>query len=153
MNRLLVGGLLTLILLALYLYALVIALGDAARCVPISPDKTCTLQPNVALVLETVGALIAAVVISQLSVTRPGEPLGARLVGTEIPTGQLQVSNVVAAAYVITWIAAGVALIVVGWFQHPDVPEVVSAGKEWLGFAIAAGYAYFGVSPPTLPKP
>lgn len=52
-----------------------------------------------------------------------------------------------AAVYILAWLFSGLALVILGWVQHPTVPQVVSAAKEWLDFAIAAAYAYFGISP------
>ena len=147
MNRLLIGGLLTLVLIFLYLYSLVTALLFASGCT----QDTCPLDANVAFLLQTLGGLVSAVVVSELSVTSPGEAPGARISDVAVSNVQQRASTFVASAYILVWIVSGVALIILGWIQHSHVPEVVSAGKEWLGFAMAAGYAYFGVSAPTKP--
>ena len=148
MNRLFFGGVLAIVLLGLYLYALAIALGKALSCSDIA--KGCPLDDGVALLLQTLGALVAAVVVSELSVTAPNEAPGTRIanaVGTPTARQQTTVKSLTA-LYIFAWVISGLALIVVGWIQHPGVPQVVSAAKEWLGFGIGAAYAYFGVSRP-----
>jgi hypothetical protein len=141
MSRLTVGGLLAVSLLGLYLYALIVALGLARSC----PGSCPQLPDSISLLLQTLGALVAAVVVSELAVTKPKDSPGTRI-AAELPAGQQSTAKVLVSLYILAWLASGLALIVMGWIQNPTVPQVVSAAKEWLGFAIAATYAYFGVS-------
>jgi len=113
-----------------------------------SCSSTCSLSDAVAAFLETIGALVSAVVISELSVTKPKDSPGTRLAdaGGNTP-GQKTAVKALASVYILVWLISGLALVVLGWAQHPTVPQIVSAAKEWLGFAIAAAYAYFGINP------
>lgn len=140
MNRLYVGGVIAITLLGLYAYALIIALNAARVC-----SGTCQLSEGVAFLLQTLGALVSAVVVSELAVTRPFEAPGSRI-AAGLSAKEGNAVKILAFAYILIWLLSGVYLIVMGWLQHPTVPQIVSAAKEWLGYAIAAGYAYFGIS-------
>ena len=49
--------------------------------------------------------------------------------------------------YLAVWTLAGLAAFVVG-LRHPDVLQpLTDLGQSWLGLAVAAGYAYFQISP------
>ena len=98
-------------------------------------QNTCSLSEGGSALLGTVGALVSAVVISELSVTPPAQVPGTRL-GRKGSTS----------LYILVWLLSGVALVV-GWAFYPKVPELNSTAKAWLGVAIGAAYAYFGISP------
>jgi hypothetical protein len=143
MTRLIVGGLLVFVLLGLYVFALITALGIARAC----PVAQCPLDDSArAFLLHTIGALVSAVVLSELAITKPKEAPGTHLAGA-FSTGQRTAVKLFVAIYIVAWLAGGLFLVILGWVQHPTVPEINSAAKEWLGFAVAAGYAYFGLSP------
>jgi hypothetical protein len=142
MSRLTFGGLLAYALLGLFVYVLLLALNAARHC-----SSTCSLGEGNALLLETLGALVSAVVVSELSVTKPKDAPGTRLAVAGYSAGQRTAVKTLVAIYILVWLISGMALIIVGWVQHPTVTQVMSAAKEWLGFAIAATYAYFGISP------
>lgn len=74
MKRVTFGGLLAFALLGLFVYAVVLALIVANNC-----TRTCSLNEGTAALLEAIGALVSAVVISELSVTKPNEVPGTRL--------------------------------------------------------------------------
>lgn len=58
-------------------------------------------------------------------------------------------SNVIAALYLLVWALTGFAALVVGVVLYPNaIPTVSDLGTVWLGLAVAAGYAYFGLTPP-----
>lgn len=75
MTRLNIGGVLAFTLLGLYLYAVATSLMQAVACLKTS----CPLDDGTALLLQTIGALVAAVVVSELSVTKPGDAPGAAI--------------------------------------------------------------------------
>lgn len=142
-NRLVIGGLLAIALLGLFVYGVVVALNTARAQAPVPP-----LSDGTMLILETIGALVSAVVISELAVTKPKEAPGTRLADalTEYSAGQKRAVQVLASIYILVWLISGLALLVIGLVQHPTVAQVNSAAKEWLGVAVAAAYAYFGIS-------
>jgi len=142
MNRLFFGGTLAIALLGLYIYSIIYALDFAGHCLP-----SCDLGDNgVAFLLQTIGALVSAVVVSELAVTSPTEVPGTRIADA-IPA-KANIVKWLASTYIIIWLLSGIVLVVLGWIQHPNtVPQLASAAREWLGYAIAAAYAYFGVTP------
>lgn len=50
--------------------------------------------------------------------------------------------------YLLIWVITGLAAFVVGSMQHDRVLQpLTDLGQSWLGLAVAAGYAYFGIKP------
>ena len=98
-------------------------------------------------VLTTVGGLVSALVIAQLSVTKPGQAPG---VGTYQPesTFATYTTNSVVAIYLFIWIFTGLAALVIGVMVYPESNKTISdLGTTWLGLAVSAAYAYFGINP------
>lgn len=99
-------------------------------------------------VLTTVGGLVSALVISRLSIAMPGAMPGFGAL-EDMSERVRTASNVVAALYLLVWGMTGFAALVVGVMLYPNViPTVSDLGSVWLGLAVAAGYAYFGLTPP-----
>lgn len=149
MSRLVAGGLLVISLLGLYLWAVIYAMLYAGTCQATGTPPQCTppITDFFVYFLQTVGALVSAVVVSELAVTSPGDTPGMRIAaaGSGVPAGTVKT---LASLYVLAWFVSGLALVVWVWGLHDTVPAATAAAKEWLGYAIAAGYAYFGVSAP-----
>jgi len=142
MKRVTFGGLLAFALLGLFVYAVVLALIVAHNC-----RRTCSLTEGNAALLEAIGALVSAVVISELSVTNPNEAPGTRLAARWNTDKQKTVVIALASTYIVVWLVTGLGLVILGWVLKPTVPQLASAARAWLGVAVAAAYAYFGVSP------
>ncbi|MFL5166824.1 MAG: hypothetical protein ACJ8D8_11505 [Microvirga sp.] len=90
--------------------------------------------------------LVSALVIAQLSITEPGKP---PTLGSFRPEGSAatMVTSVVA-LYLLAWIATGLAALVVGVMLYPKVNQTLAdIGSTWLGLAVSAAYAYFGLTP------
>lgn len=144
MSRLIFGGLLAFVLLGLFVYGVVVAL--SYHC-----TAPCSLPDAFTAFLETIGSLVSAVVVSELSVTKPTDPPGTRLAAAGAAAGysagQQATVKVLASIYILVWLISGLALVVFGWARNSEVAPVIAAAKQWLGFAIAAAYAYFGINP------
>jgi hypothetical protein len=145
-TRLLFGGIIALVLLALYAYALVEAIRLA-----LSPHPA-DLGSGLSYTLSTIGGLVSALVITELAITRPGDPPGVR--SLIAPANQpppapstTRTVGIIGLIYVLVWIALGVAAYVVGAMQHPEkVKALTDFGQAWVGLAVAAAYAYFGIN-------
>jgi hypothetical protein len=101
---------------------------------------------NVIWVIELVGGLVAAVVISNLAVSNPGAtPLSqVRTIATEYGEKLLQT---VVWIYIIIWLIIGTAAFYVGVIKCPDVSEALTEiGKAWLGVLAGSIYAWFGIT-------
>lgn len=142
MKRITFGGLLAFALLGLFVYAVVLALIVANNC-----TRTCSLNEGTSALLEAIGALVSAVVISELSVTKPNDAPGTRLAAAWTSPKQQTVVIALASTYIVVWLVTGLALVILGWVLKPTVPQLASAARAWLGVAVAAAYAYFGISP------
>jgi hypothetical protein len=143
--KLVFGGLVAVILLALYVYALSMAVYFAWNGTP------ALFTDGFSTTLSTVGGLVSALVIAELAITKPGEAPVSRAMsaqdGTSPAGNQKRILVLLTGAYVLLWITSGVAAYVIGVMQKPGIVEsLTSFGKSWLGLAVAAGYAYFGIN-------
>jgi hypothetical protein len=146
MNRLIFGGLIAVVLLGFYVYAVVVAI-MAVLCLvqPGCQVYTKDLNEGVITVLNLVGGLVSALVVAELAVTEPGKAPGASL-AIDIPATSKKVVAVIATLYILVWVLCGVASLVIGYLQHPNVvPALTASAKSWLGLAVAAAYSYLGV--------
>ena len=147
--RLVFGTLVAFILLGFYIYAVYVAIA-VAQCLSQTGCTTYNrgdLTGGITLVLTLVGGLISALVIGELAITKPGEAPAARMIqgGTALAEN---VVKIVAAIYIVAWLAVGVFAFVVGVMQHDGVvQQLTDLGKSWIGLVVAAAYSYFGVQP------
>lgn len=96
-------------------------------------------------VLTTVGGLVSALVVGQLGAARPGEVPG-REQRAEYSRLRRIASGTVVAIYLIVWAGVGFSSLIVGVMLYPEASSTVSdMGTVWLGLAVSAGYAYFGI--------
>ncbi len=144
------GGLIAVILLGLYTYAVI----EAVLTATCAGTPGCTEHPvsgftsGFANVLAIVGGLVSALVIAELALTKPGEAPLARVFGIGSNVKAAAVLKWVTRCYLLIWLACGAAAFVVGTMQHPDVlPALTDLGKSWLGLAVAAGASYLGITP------
>ena len=145
--KLLFGTIIVLILLILYVYTL----GWAINLALTGTNAVEELPEGVARTMATVGGLVSALVIAQLAVTDPKEPLK----GPSSPQiGFLGQANewivpFTKVVYVLVWMMLGFAAFVVGELWHPGkVSTLTTFAQAWLGLAVAAGYGFFGLEPP-----
>jgi len=143
------GGVLAVVLLGIYaaaagamIYAIVTACSMAEPC---TADLSGRFQQGYVYVLTTVGGLVSALVVAQLSVTQPGEM--PNVAGFRpISRGGRWVGGMVVIVYLVVWALVGLSSLIVGVMLYPGVISTVSdIGTVWLGLAVSAGYAYFGI--------
>jgi len=162
--KLLFGAIIAIVLLGLYAFSLLEAIGLALDHLPDAVPKPlpegATAPPvpqlgvGVSRTLATVGGLVSALVIAVLAISKPGEApaegaLAAAVAPGAAPPGDTArlVAGIISSIYVLVWIALGVAAYVVGELIAPGVvPALTDFGQAWLGLAVAAGYSYFGLS-------
>lgn len=137
------SGVLAYILLALY----VGIVGYMAFMV--AEYQTKEFTSGVTYIVTTVGGLVSALVIGKLALTPPTAPPAlttAAAVAAGSPPDPLNVGLTV--AYMVVWLLTGLAALIVGVLLYSDVNKPLAAiGTNWLGLAVAAGYAYLGVKP------
>jgi hypothetical protein len=148
MTKLVFGGLVVIILLGLYVYATVYSI-LAAMCLGSPPcgNYSTDLNEGVVTVLNLVGGLVSALVIAQLAVTEPGDAPGAGLLEVaNVADTTKKIVKVISVVYVAVWLACGLASLIVGYLQYPNVvPQLTANAKSWLGLAVAAAYSYLNV--------
>jgi hypothetical protein len=141
------GGIIAVILLGLYVHLIRVA----TLIVSCSLKPACTTYPvsmfneGMAQALSMIGGLVSALVIAELAITKPGElpAVGAlRRAGAPPPSTLLKAISLV---YVLVWIAAGFWSFVQGVYHPTILPALTTLGQAWLGLAVAAAYAYFGL--------
>ncbi len=151
MPRLILGGLIAMILLGFFVYAVVVAVMTVRCAWQINCDAFIRpLTEGVVTVLNLVGGLVSALVVAELAITTPGQLPGGRLIANGVPmTGKTQsIATGLSIAFGGVWLVCGVAALVVGYMQHPDtVTELTTFAKSWLGLAVAAAYSYLGIRP------
>jgi hypothetical protein len=101
--------------------------------------------------MNLIGGLVSALVIAELAVTEPGStPVARALVSVSATRPTLaQAGSIVIVLYLVVWVATGLAAYVVGTMWWPQALQpLTDLGQGWLGLAVAAAYAYFGISPP-----
>jgi hypothetical protein len=141
--RLIIGGILAYILLALYSGIAVYIIIKVIEC---SRDMSCgklDFHPGLIYVLTTVGGLVSALVVSRMTITTPGSDPAVFL---HFGENQPLIINVIVWCYLIIWTFTGLTALVVGVIIFPDVSKTLSdIGTTWLGIAVASGYAYFNI--------
>jgi hypothetical protein len=142
------GALIAVILLGLYVYSVIYAI-VVVNCVATpgcTTRTTADVTDGMVTALTLIGGLVSALVIAELAITKPGEAPVARVLDQNSSATTGKALKAVTLAYLLVWIAAGLAAFIVGYMQHPKVLQpLTDLGQSWLGLAVAAGYAYFGL--------
>lgn len=110
--------------------------------------KPLEFSAGVTYVVTTIGGLVSALVVAKLALTKPGEtPTLTRMV-EGVSLLRIRLSKFLAIGYLVAWLAVGLAALIVGVMVFPGSSSTLSdIGTTWLGLAVAAGYAYFGLNP------
>lgn len=146
----LVGGLVAVVLLGLYVYSVVFAIRvvnclSAEGCSHLTRDS---FTSGFAATMSTVAGLVSALVISELAITNPGDTPARRILGPDAELRDITILTIVVILYLVAWVATGVAAYVVGAMWYPGTLQpLTDLGQAWLGLAVAAAYAYFGIRP------
>ena len=139
------GGLIAVILLGIYI-RLIIAGSLLIHC----STHSCKSPPvpfndEMSFALSTIGGLVSALVIAELAITRPGQAIGARLLAANPTPGAATVVKLIAWVYVLAWVISGCWIFVITMYHPYTVPVLTSTAHAWVGLAVAAAYAYFGL--------
>jgi len=141
------GGALACILLVMYAYFAWLGIADVT-CTP-RPDcqAAVAFTSKTASALALIAGLVSALVIAELAITPPGEAPLARTLDTNVSATRKYALTGVTFAYLAVWTIVGLAALLVG-VRYDNVHQAVTdLGQSWFGFAIAAGYSYFGIDP------
>ncbi|GEM_PF-2417461 len=160
MPKLLFGSILAMILLGLYIWSIVDAI-SVVQCkeevLKHLADKNkdpqqvpiCSLfTDNMKYILNSIGALISATVVGALGASAIAEFPGRELFRKGL-TGSLQtIAGYMPSVYILFWLGCGVFTLIYGFllYDTDHEPAFTEHAKAWLGVAIAAGFAYFGIN-------
>src|SRR6185503_3947591 len=146
--KLVFGGLIAVILLGLYAYSVGFALSvvscmNTAGCSALTADS---FTAGFASTMTTVGGLVSALVIAELAITEPGKAPVARALHSHATHKATTALKWITGFYLLIWVALGLTAYVVGAMWYPEsLKPLTDLGQAWLGLAVAAGYAYFGI--------
>jgi len=143
------GGVIAVVLLGIYVHLLRVAylIVDCEVKVGCTSPAVTDFNDVMAQTLSVIGGLVSALVIAELAITQPGEAPVARVLSDDASKTAKSILKAVTVVYVLVWLAAGLTAFMKGMY-HPDVlPALTSVGQSWLGLAVAAAYAYFGLKP------
>lgn len=149
--KLFFGGIITVTLLGIYVHLMVVAV-KVATCVGATACATkyqaSYFNDGMAQALSVIGGLISALVIAEIAVAKPGSPPAARfLVEEKSSVLTVRIVKIVSVFYVLAWIGAGLTAFFVGLYYPKALPALTTHGQAWLGLAVSAAYAYFGLTP------
>lgn len=143
------GGVLASVLLAIFFVSTIYMVYDLwASCGEACGENAVKVSDGLRHVYTTIGGLISAFVIAQLSVTKPGDAMTVGNFRAETKEGQ-EKTALVAGLYLGVWAFCGVLALIVGVIFYNKANTMLSDyGTGWLGMAVSAAYAYFGINPP-----
>lgn len=147
--RALFGGTIAVVLLGIYVHLVSLGYGivDCVTSPRCSARTASDFNDVMAQTLTVIGGLVSALVIAELAITKPGDAPGARVLSGTISVNAERVLKIVTAVYILVWLAAGLAAFIKGMYHPKVLPPFTSVGQSWLGLAVAAAYAYFGLQP------
>ncbi|MGN7917595.1 MULTISPECIES: hypothetical protein [Lysobacter] len=138
------GGLISVILLGVYVHLITVAV-EVVNC---GGAPNCTVfNDGMAQAFSVIGGLVSALVIAELAIAKPGEAPGTRVLDSGASVGAVRTVTIVSVAFVLVWIGAGLTAFMVGLYHPKGLPVLTTHGQAWLGLAVSAAYAYFGLSP------
>ena len=145
MPQLIFGGILAVILLGFYVWSIWIAVFVARGEYPRE-----MFSVDISYLLNAIGGLISATVVGVLGATKTGELPAQRAIARtfekDLTSTVRQVANLLPSLFILVWIACGVVMVIYGFTNNYE--PLTSQAKVWLGTAIGAVYAYFGITPP-----
>jgi len=137
-------GLLAIILLIIYFITLAYVILKAIKWDP--SDPSLIISSNILWTINVIGGLVAAVIIANLAVSKPGEAPLSQLENISEAYGRIFMATVIW-IYVIIWLIIGLAAFLVGVIFKPEACETLNElGKTWLGILLGSAYAWFGIN-------
>ncbi|MEH6422548.1 hypothetical protein, partial [Pseudomonas sp. CGJS7] len=143
------GGLISVILLGVYVHLILVAV-KVVNCAGAACAKEYPItyfNDGMAQALSVIGGLVSALVIAELALAKPGEAPAARVLAEDASVGAARTVAAVSIAFVLVWIGAGLTAFMVGLYHPGVLPVLTTHGQAWLGLAVSAAYAYFGLKP------
>ncbi len=153
MAQLLVAGLFALAFGTIYVWGTADAIYTAIDCGAKAKlgnpcDKTVTDIPHLSYIINTIGNIISGSIVGILALTRKDELPAQRLIDGDSKDIARRVATYIPLAFIILWVGCGVASVIYGIIEHPEViPPLTAQAKGWLGSAGTALLAYLAPAP------
>jgi hypothetical protein len=149
--KILFSAVISSVLLIIYVYLVWRGI-EVVQCIGDSGcDKLTASDFNdrMASSLSLIGGLVSALVIAELSVTKPGDMPSSRLIAPNLSKVAIKISHGVTGLYLVVWLITGLAAFFFGYLiaEPGALTSMANLGQSWLGIAVGAGYAYFGIKP------
>ncbi len=151
--KMIFGAVVSVVLLMIYVYLVYTGVDVIWECAAVasctSPEPQ-AFNDRMASSMSLIGGLVSALVIAELAATKPGEAPAARLLASANRSGTpIKILQSITGVYLAVWLLTGLAAFFVGYLSHPGMlPPLADLGQAWLGIAVGAGYAYFGIDQP-----
>jgi hypothetical protein len=137
------GGAIACLLLVIYVWLVSVAI-SVLGCEPAGCQEA-GFNQKMAAALALIGGLVSALVIAELAITKPGQPLLARAFVANPGARAALALKIVTFTYLGVWILAGLAAFLFSLQYENAHQPLVDLGQSWLGLAVAGAYAYFGI--------
>lgn len=142
----LIGGILAIILLAIYAVALLKMIIRTNDWNPSLPPVS--FNPDRIWVVNLIGGVVAAVIIATLGISKPGGAPIRQVQHLSEDYGKNLLKAIVV-TYISVWVLLGGSAFYVGVLKNPEASNTLNEiGKAWLGLVVGAVYAYFGINKP-----
>ena len=140
------GAVLAYILLSLYTCSIIHFIKEVLVAAQ-NGVETITFPQGMVYVVTTVGGLVSALVVARLTITPPKESVG-EYEHTEMTSGMRSTARYLTFAYLLIWLATGLAALIIGVMLYPDINSTLrDLGTSWFGLAVTSVYTYFGLEP------
>lgn len=143
------GGAIAVVLLGIYVHLLRVAylIVDCVSTTGCTTSSAADFNDVMAQSLNVIAGLVSALVIAELAITEPGKAPVARALSDDASPMTKSILKAVTISYVLVWLVAGLFAFMKGMYHPKALPPLTSVGQSWLGLAVAAAYAYFGLKP------
>ena len=178
MAKLILGGILATVLLGLYIASIAISIKTAYECgvkaervvePPSNSTNSSKTTPRVVIVekcseeeknlgnisylLNLLGGLISATVVAVLAATQTNDLPAKDFFRAGLGNFAQGIAAYVPLAYILVWTFCGLFVVIYGlmMYDNDPSPPLTAHAKTWLGTAVAAIYAYIGITPEGTP--
>lgn len=173
MAKLLLGGILAAVLLGLYIASIVIGIQTTRKCglttstiaqkvkdgakLEEAIKGPCSDEEknlgNISYLLNLLGGLISATVVAVLAATHASDLPAKDFFKAGLGSFAQGIAAYVPLVYILTWTFCGLFVVIFGLmvYGNDPSPPLTAHAKTWLGTAVAAIYAYIGITPEETP--
>lgn len=143
------GGTIAVVLLGIYVYLIMFAylIVECAIHTGCTDRVPSDFNQFMSWALTMTTGLVSALVIAELSITKPGTAPLSRVLPDDASETKKLILKVLTFLYILIWLIAGLFAFM-KCLHHPNVLQpLTSVGESWLALALGATYAWLGIKP------